>query len=167
MLSLLRRYRLNVTLQRTFLFTMIVGSICPILFYIKAHAYLQNSFHRPIRVFCLILTAPRYFATRARAVNLTWAPRCDRYVFISEYSEESHGLPLAPIVNIRPGYQHLTQKVSLALLYVYEHFRDDFDWFLKSDDDTYVFVENLKRFLSKQNPSVPITFGYNFKVRLH
>ena len=166
MLPLLRRFRLQVTLRRTFLLTLIIGSICPILIYIHESEYLHQSFRRPIRVFCLILTAPKYFATRARAVNLTWAPRCDRYLFISEYSDQSHGLPLASIINIQPGYQHLTQKVSLALIYVYEQFRDDFDWFLKSDDDTYVFVENLKRFLSRQNPSLPITFGYNYKVRI-
>ncbi|CAF4167781.1 unnamed protein product, partial [Rotaria sordida] len=31
------------------------------------------------RICCLILTTPKYFLTRAKAVNETWAPRCDRY----------------------------------------------------------------------------------------
>jgi hypothetical protein len=72
-----------------------------------------------IRVFCLILTTPKYFVTRAKAVNETWAPRCDRYFFITEYPRETmtseqinfaEQIPIAPIKNIRVGYDHLTQK---------------------------------------------------------
>jgi hypothetical protein len=66
--------------------------------------------------------------------------------------------------NLTIGRDHLTQKTTLALKYVYEKFINDFDWFVKADDDTYMFVENLKSFLKDQNTSLPITFGYNFKV---
>jgi glycoprotein-N-acetylgalactosamine 3-beta-galactosyltransferase len=124
----------------------------------------QNYFQSKVRIYCFILTAPKYFDTRARAVNLTWAPRCDGYSFISEYSNDTKGLPIAPIANITPGYGHLTQKSTLALHYIYEHFLNDYEWFIKADDDTYLFVEHLKLFLKDKNPSDPITYGYNFKV---
>jgi len=126
----------------------------------------QNNTNTQIRIYCLILTSPNYFDTRARAVNLTWAPRCDKFSFISEYSNDTKSLPIAPIANISSGYGHLTQKTTLAFHYVYENFFNDFDWFVKADDDTYLFVENLKLFLKEQNTSEPITFGYNFKVCL-
>ena len=126
-----------------------------------------------MRIFCFILTAPKYFLTRAKAVNDTWAPRCDRYFFITEYAQETmtpeqinftHQIPIAPIKNIIGGYDHLTQKSTLAFLFAYENYLNDFDWFIKADDDTYVIVTNLKAFLSEQNASEPVTFGYNFKV---
>ncbi|CAF4388543.1 unnamed protein product, partial [Rotaria sp. Silwood2] len=52
----------------------------------------------------------------------------------------------------------------LAVLYTYENYFVDFDWFVKADDDTYLIVENLKKFLNEQNTSEPITFGYNYKT---
>ena len=129
---------------------------------------------RAARLCCLILTAPKYLTTRAKAVNDTWAPRCDRYFFITELPREnmtleqlhiSDRLPIAPIPGLLGGYDHLTLKTTLALLYIYEHHRDEFDWFVKADDDTYLLVDHLKAFLSKQKSSEPVTFGYTFEVR--
>jgi glycoprotein-N-acetylgalactosamine 3-beta-galactosyltransferase len=124
----------------------------------------QNNSNAQVRIYCLILTSPEYFDSRARAVNSTWAPRCDGYSFISEYSNDTKGLPIASIGNLSAGYWHLTLKTTLAFHYVYKHLLNDYDWFVKADDDTYLFVENLKLFLKEQNTSEPITFGYNFKV---
>ncbi|CAF4000414.1 unnamed protein product [Adineta steineri] len=127
------------------------------------------------RVLCLIVTAPKYFLDRVKAVNATWGPRCDRYFFITEYIPQNMTLqqinfaqqiPIAPIQNITPGYDHLTQKTTLAFLFAYEKYFNDFDWFVKADDDTYLIVENLKAFLSDKNPSEPVTFGYNYKVHV-
>ncbi|CAF4441327.1 unnamed protein product, partial [Rotaria sp. Silwood2] len=127
------------------------------------------------RVCCLILTAPKYFLTRVKAVNETWASRCDRYFFITEYAREAmtpeqikfaKQIPIAPIKNITGGYDHLTQKSNLAFLFAYENYLNDFEWFIKADDDTYLIVEHLKTFLSKQSPSEPITFGYTYQIHI-
>lgn len=132
----------------------------------RKYADVQNHSRIDPRIYCFILTTPKYFDTRARAVNLTWAPRCDRYTFISEYSNDTKGLPIARISNITTGYQYLPQKASLALRYIYENFANDYDWVVKADDDTYLFVDNLKNFLKEKNASEPVTFGHNFKVCL-
>jgi glycoprotein-N-acetylgalactosamine 3-beta-galactosyltransferase len=50
--------------------------------------------------------------------------------------------------------------------YVYENHRDDADWFLKADDDSYVIVENLRHFLSSHNPKSAIYFGRLFRPYL-
>lgn len=127
------------------------------------------------RVLCLILTSPKTLLTLAKAVNGTWAPRCTGYYFILEYDsntlqqaelEFARQLPIAPIENITAGYDHLTQKTTLAFLFAYEHHFDDFDWFIKADDDTYLFVDHLQIFLSDKNTSDPVTYGYNFKVTI-
>jgi len=117
-----------------------------------------------VRVFCFVLTAPQYFDTRARAVNSTWGRQCNGLFFITESSNDTQGLPIAPIANITPGYGHLTQKSVSGLQYAYEYHFNNFDWFVKADDDTYIFMENLKAFLRKQNSSEPVTFGWISKV---
>jgi glycoprotein-N-acetylgalactosamine 3-beta-galactosyltransferase len=45
----------------------------------------------------------------------------------------------------------------------YEHHKDDADWFMKADDDTYVILENLRYFLRDYKSSDPVYFGHHFK----
>jgi hypothetical protein len=134
--------------------------------YIPTRINVRNNSNSQVRIYCLILTSPQFFDTRTRAVYETWAPRCDKFHFISESSNNTKGLPIAPIPNLIAGRDHLTQKSVLAFHYAYENFFNTTDWFVKADDDTYLFVDNLKTFLKTQNTSLPITFGYNFKVSI-
>ena len=46
---------------------------------------------------------------------------------------------------------------------MWEHHRDEADWFLKADDDTYVILENLKALLRNYNSEEPLQFGHRFK----
>ncbi len=48
--------------------------------------------------------------------------------------------------------------------YVYEHYFNDFDWFLKADDDTYVMIDNLRNFVSHYDSESAIYFGCKFKL---
>ena len=127
---------------------------------IDKHNYSQSK----VRVYCFIITAPKHLDSRAVAIHSTWGRRCDGHSFVTEHVNDTKGLPIAPIPNIIPGYEHLTQKSVLAFLYAYEKLLYDYDWFIKADDDTYIFVENLKFFLKDKNPSDPVTYGQNFKV---
>src|SRR5215467_932897 len=104
---------IKVSLLIISLFAIFYILIIRYILYVPTHLYIQNYFNpqnRQIRIYCLILTSPQYFDTRARAVNLTWARRCDKHSFISEYTNDTKGLSIAPIANITPGYWHLTKK---------------------------------------------------------
>ena len=46
--------------------------------------------------------------------------------------------------------------------HAFEKHLNEVDWFLKSDDDTYVIVENLKLMLADFNTSEPMWFGCKF-----
>ena len=47
-------------------------------------------------------------------------------------------------LNLTEGRDKLWAKTKAAFTYVYTRHREEADWFLKADDDTFVIVENLK-----------------------
>ena len=61
------------------------------------------------------------------------------------------------------GRVHLTEKTIAALKYLYANHLDDYDWFLKADDDVYIIMENLKFLLSHYKPQEPVYLGHLFK----
>ena len=67
-------------------------------------------------------------------------------------------------LDVEDGRGGLWSKVKLGFKHVYENHFDDFDWFLKADDDTFIIVENLKEMLSKYDTNDPIHFGHHFKM---
>ncbi|KAF5396301.1 hypothetical protein PHET_11046 [Paragonimus heterotremus] len=107
------------------------------------------------RVFCWITTMPCNLI-KAMAVKRTWARRCDQYLFIS--SEQNFDLPSIAAVPLE-GRQLLWNKTKFALTYIAKHFGDHYDYFYKADDDTYAFVDNLRRLLRRFNPETPTLFG--------
>lgn len=63
------------------------------------------------------------------------------------------------------GYSRLWGKVRAAWNFLHENYvaAENFDWFLKADDDTFVLVENLRSFLSRMDPEAPVWYGARLK----
>ncbi|CAL1526715.1 unnamed protein product [Lymnaea stagnalis] len=115
---------------------------------------------KKVRVLCWIMTSPINLEKKAVHVKNTWAKRCNTVLYMSSVHD-----PKFPTVglNVTEGRTHLTAKTMKAFLYVYEHHLADADWFLKADDDTYVILENLRYFLSDEDPEKAVYFGLRFK----
>ena len=114
-----------------------------------------------IRILCWIMTGPQNLDKRAIHVKKTWAKRCNTLIFISSTTNIS--FPTIGL-DVPEGREHLTGKTMQAFRYVYEHYKDDADWFMKADDDTYVILENLRYFLRDYKSSDPVYFGHHFKT---
>jgi len=117
--------------------------VCLVL-YLDDKAMLANSRQRDVRVLCWVMTSPRSVSSKAQHVKATWGSRCDVLLFMS--SEADSQLPAVGL-NVPEGHDNLWGKTQAAFSYIYRHHRNDADWFLKVDDDTYVIVENLRRLL--------------------
>ena len=117
---------------------------------------------KSVRVLCWVMTSTTNLYTRAIHVRETWGKRCNILLFVSD--EEDKNFPTIRLILDKTGYEHLTAKTMNAFDYIYKHYLDAADWFMKADDDTYVVVENLRYLLSAYNAKMPIYFGHHFKA---
>lgn len=51
-------------------------------------------------------------------------------------SDDDSGLPIV-VVDAPSGREGLWPKVRLAFLHIHKHFGEQYDWFMKADDDTF------------------------------
>ncbi|XP_070592407.1 chondroitin sulfate synthase 3 [Erythrolamprus reginae] len=113
-----------------------------------------------------VMTAQKYLGSRALAAQRTWARSISGRVefFSSEGSLPPPGLkgeqPL-PVVAL-PGVDdsYPPQKKSFMMLkYMYDHYLDAYEWFMRADDDVYIKGEKLEEFLRSLNSSKPLYLG--------
>lgn len=53
-------------------------------------------------------------------------------------------------------------KLREALKHVYTHYFDEFDWILKTNDDAYIVLENLRYLLYQYETDWPLLIGQRF-----
>jgi glycoprotein-N-acetylgalactosamine 3-beta-galactosyltransferase len=82
------------------------------------------------------------------AVASTWGAHCDGFLAFSNVSDSS----IPTVVSSYEGtetYWNLWQKKVFMYEDVWEHFKDDFDFFFFGDDDTFVRVDHLRIYLEQ------------------
>lgn len=68
--------------------------------------------------------------------------------------------------NFDDSYEFLFHKSRFAFYYAYTEISDKFDWYVKTDDDTYLVAENLEKYLKTLDPNKPIYAGFRLKPYL-
>lgn len=110
-------------------------------------------------VFVGVMTAKSFIEGRARAVYDTWGKEVPgRIAFFSSEGSYSEELPVVGLKNVDDRYP--PQKKSFMMLYyMYEHYIDRFEWFIRADDDVYIEPDKLERFLRSIDSSKPQFIG--------
>ena len=116
------------------------------------------------KILCFLMTSSQLHSLRVAGIRQTWGKRCDKWVVASNQNDTTLD---AIEMKSRASYQNLWNKLNETLHYIWRHYRDEYDWFFKVDDDTYVIMENLKAYLmsdeiSSKKDSQPLILGRRY-----
>ncbi|KAI8507345.1 Chondroitin sulfate synthase 1 [Branchiostoma belcheri] len=121
--------------------------------------------HKGNHVYVGVMTAEKYLSTRAVAVYETWARtisgRVEFFTAGRRHSGSRHGGVNIPTVFLRGVTDvYPPQKKSFLMLkHMHDHFLDEYEWFVRADDDVYIRGEKLEQFLRSVNSSKPLYIG--------
>lgn len=111
-------------------------------------------------LFIGVMTAQKYLENRALAIHNTWGKTVPgKLIFFSSSSSRTdYPLPLVPLESVEDVYPP-QKKSFLMLKFMHDHFIDDFEWFMRADDDVYIRTDQLESFLRSVNSSKPQFIG--------
>ena len=112
-------------------------------------------------VFVGVMTTRKYLATRALMIQSTWGKRVPGklHFFSSADSTTSRAdLPLVALPGVDDSYP--PQKKSFMMLkYMHDNYIDEFEWFMRVDDDVHIKTDRLEHFLRSLNSTQPHFIG--------
>lgn len=105
------------------------------------------------------MTAEQYLRTRAKVVWNTWGQEVPgRMLIFSSENSTSEEIPLVALPGIDDSYP--PQKKSFTMLkYMHDNFIDQFEWFMRADDDLYVRNDKLEELLRAIDSKKPLFIG--------
>lgn len=119
---------------------------------------LQVSYRKTL--FVGVVSSQHLLPTRAVAVSKTWGTKAPKLEFFSSGSSSgyTYGLPVIALPGVDDSYPP-QKKVYRMLKYMHDHYINEYNWFMRADDDVYVRVEHLIHFLSKLDPNKELYIG--------
>ena len=124
----------------------------------------QSVFHKnkvsgsQVLLYIGLVTSNEYINTRGIAINRTWGQLATALEYYVGEGITSHSLPLVSLPGTDDSYPP-QKKVFHMYRYMYDHYIDQYDWFMRADDDLYVRIPELMKFLSKQDPNKELYLG--------
>ena len=111
-----------------------------------------------MRVMCMILTYSKKHDNNLEAVRRTWGRHCHGFVAFSNLTDPVSSAIATPVFG-GERYSNTWQKMRSLWKYTWFHYSNEFDWFLKADDDTFVIWENLMEYLGSKEVQAELEAG--------
>ncbi|KAL5280833.1 C1GALT1.2 family protein [Megaselia abdita] len=121
---------------------------------------IADRLYRNVRILCLVTTFVNH-KTKAKFIKETWGSRCNHIIFLSPKSIDSFETLVMP--GAKEGRSYLWHSIREGLKYVHVKYMNKFDFVIKTDDNTYVVMENLRYLLETESPNEPKAFGFKYK----
>uniref|UniRef100_A0A0K0F7N3 N-acetylgalactosaminide beta-1,3-galactosyltransferase n=1 Tax=Strongyloides venezuelensis TaxID=75913 RepID=A0A0K0F7N3_STRVS len=122
------------------------------------------------KILCVILSHPTKETSTLNHIIRTWLAHCDKSLFITTTREKLHDrrekMNIEVVKIISEGKKmNIWKKTIESLKIVHNMFfrnnKNQFDWLLKVNDNSFVIIENLKRFLINKDENKSIYYGFN------
>ena len=133
----------------------------------------NNQIYKNVKlVLVRVQTARKYMSNRMKAAHGTWAQTIpgDVIFFAGEESKGFVDYPKIPLIILK-GIQdsmYPPQKKSFMMLkYMHDYFLNQYEWFIRADDDVFIIGEMLEKFLSSLNSSKLYSIGQGGEGREH
>ena len=112
-------------------------------------------------LFVGVMTAEQLVETRAKAVYDTWGKNIPGTLtfFSSGETGKTLGLPVVTLPSVDDTYPPL-KKSLMMIKYMHDFHIDEYEWFMRADDDVYVRNDRLVEFLHSLNSSDDIHLGH-------
>ncbi|CAK8690721.1 unnamed protein product [Clavelina lepadiformis] len=111
---------------------------------------LEHETRLKTRIYVGVITAEKFLGTRSLAVNSTWGNQVDKVEFFTQHgSREKYGIPVVNLDKASDTEYPPQKKAFEMLKSMCSNHINDFEWFIRADDDVYIRVQMLKKFLSR------------------
>lgn len=97
---------------------------------------LSDQLYKEVKILCWVATMPKNIDTKALHVRNTWGKRCNKLLFMSSRESKKLGSSIVALNITKESRKTLWEKTKKAFKYVYENHFNDYEWFLKADDDS-------------------------------
>ena len=103
-----------------------------------------------LRIFCSLYTYPGG-NNLTDAIRETWGKDCHGFLAASSETVASRATVDISHFGQPNAYKSIWNRVQSTMVYIYDNFRFDFDYFYFCGDDTFLIVENLQHFLASES----------------
>ena len=112
-------------------------------------------------IFIGVMTAEKYLDSRAKAVYETWGSDLKGYgklMFFASSQTKRSDLPVVSLDGVDDSYPP-QRKSMMMLKYMHDNYIDEYEWFVRGDDDVYIRIDKLQNFLRTLNSSDDLYIG--------
>ena len=113
-------------------------------------------------LFVGVVTAKKYLHTRALGIWNTWGRGSEPFdlkYFSAPSDLLNVSLPIVTLPDVNDSVYPPQKKVYRMLYYMYKNHLNEYDFFMRSDDDIYVRMDLLLNLLATMNPAQDIYMG--------
>jgi hypothetical protein len=99
----------------------------------KYETDLADQLFDEVKILCWVFTHPENHKVKVPHVKRVWGTKCNKLLFVSTQTDPD--IPEVIALPVENGRGHLWNKTKLTMKYVYDNYINDYDWFMRADDD--------------------------------